>query len=318
MDNGPTVTFMRLMRALATLSVTLLLGAGVAPSIAAQPVQRPFPDVIPLPLGWQPEGIAIGTGSTVYSGSLATGAIWKGDLRSGVGDILVPGGAGGVAVGLKYSRGLLYVAGGPTGLASVYDATSGALVDACQFGTPGATFVNDVIVTQDAAWFTDSSQPALYRIPIGPLGPACDGAKTLALSGEWVQGPGFNANGIAATGNGRTLIVMNTGQAAAYLVDPVSGAARRIASDVPLTDGDGILLSGRQLIVVQNLLNRLAVLQISPDLSTATLQTTLTDTDLDVPTTVAEFGNSLYVVNAKFPTPPTATTPYEIVKVQGR
>ena len=65
-------------------------------------------------------------------------------------------------------------------------------------------------------------------------------------------------------------------------------------------------------------MNRLAVLTTSPDLSTATLRATLTDSDLDVPTTGAEIGNSLYVVNAKFSTPPTPTTPYEIVKVDGR
>lgn len=306
------------MRALVTLSLTLMLGGAVAPTIAAKPVQRAFPDVIPLPPGWQAEGIAIGPGSTVYSGSLANGAIWKGDLRSGVGGILVPGRAGGVAVGLKHSRGLLYVAGGPTGGASVYDAKSGALVADCQFGTPGATFVNDVTVTRDAAWFTDSFQSALYRLPIGPRGPNCDGAETLPLSGEWVQAPGFNANGIAATANGRALIVMNSGQAAAYLVDPASGAARRIVSDVPLTNGDGILLRGRELIVVQNQLNQLAVLGLSRDLSTATLRTTLKDGDFDVPTTVAAFGRSLYVVNAKFGTTPTPTTPYEIVKVECR
>jgi sugar lactone lactonase YvrE len=304
-----------MMRALVTLSLTLLLGAAVAPAVAANPAQRPFPDVIPLPLGWQAEGIAIGPGSTVYAGSLANGAIWKGDLRSGDGDILVPATTGAVAVGLKHSRGLLYVAGGPTGLASVYDAKSGALVDTCQVGTPGSSFVNDVVVTQDAAWFTDSFQPVLYRIPIGSRGPNCGAAETLTLSDEWVQAPGFNANGIAATADGRALIVMNSGQAAAYFVDPVSGAARRIAS-VPLTNGDGILLHGRELIVVQNRLNQLAVLRLAPDLSTATLQTTLTDSDFAVPTTVAALGRSLYVVNARFGTTPTPTTPYEIVKVE--
>ena len=68
-----------------------------------------------------------------------------------------------------------------------------------------------MIVTRDAAWFTDSFQPVLYRLHIGPRGPNCDDAETLPLSGEWVQATGFNANGIAATANGRALIVMNSG-----------------------------------------------------------------------------------------------------------
>ena len=86
--------------------------------------------------------------------------------------------------------------------------------------------------------------------------------------------------------------------------------------NVPLTNGDGILLRARELIVVQNQLNQLAVLRLSPDLSRRQLRTTLTDSDFDVPTTVAAFGRSLYVVNAKFGTTPTPTTPYQIVKVR--
>ena len=50
MDNGPTVPCTRrMMRALVTLSLTLLLGAAVVPTVAAKPVQRPFPDVIVAP-----------------------------------------------------------------------------------------------------------------------------------------------------------------------------------------------------------------------------------------------------------------------------
>ena len=35
----------------------------------------------------------------------------------------------------------------------------------------------------------------------------------------------------------------------------------------------------------------------------------------DVPTTIAEFGSSLYAINAQFTTPPTLTTPYSVAKV---
>ena len=37
--------------------------------------------------------------------------------------------------------------------------------------------------------------------------------------------------------------------------------------------------------------------------------------DFDVPTTAARFGNSLYAVNARFSTPPTPTTEYQVVRV---
>jgi len=41
----------------------------------------------------------------------------------------------------------------------------------------------------------------------------------------------------------------------------------------------------------------------------------ITNPAFDVPTTIAEFGNSLYAVNARFGTPPTPETEYDIVKV---
>ncbi len=46
----------------------------------------------------------------------------------------------------------------------------------------------------------------------------------------------------------------------------------------------------------------------------------ITDPDFDVPTTIDEFGKRLYAVNARFTTPPTATTPYWLAqfrKVRG-
>ena len=41
----------------------------------------------------------------------------------------------------------------------------------------------------------------------------------------------------------------------------------------------------------------------------------VTDPRFDVPTTVAEFGNRLYLVNARFSTPPTPTTTYNAVAI---
>ena len=100
-----------------TAALAIVLAAGTLSGAAA----AAFPDTLPLPDGWLPEGIATGTGTTIYSGSRADGSIWKGDLRTGEGEILVDT-DGRVAVGLKVDRGLLFVAGGPTGDAYVYDA----------------------------------------------------------------------------------------------------------------------------------------------------------------------------------------------------
>ena len=283
-----------------TVALATVLAAGTLSGAAA----AAFPDTLPLPDGWLPEGIATGTGTTIYAGSRADGSIWKGDLRTGEGEVLVDG-DGRVAVGLKVDRGLLFVAGGPTGDAYVYDAGTGEEVAVLDL-TDGSAFVNDVIVTRDAAWFTDSLSAVLYRVALGPGGTPTGEVETVPLSGDWQQVAGFNANGVAATPDGRTLLVINSTTGILYNVDPGTGEAVAVdTGGTVLTSGDGILLHGRTLYVVRNRLNEIVELRMSPDLLSAILVDTLTDPDFDVPTTIALHGSRLYAVNARFGTTPT-------------
>src|SRR5215208_4566791 len=287
--------------------------------IAAAPLKA-FPDVIPLPNGFQPEGIAVGKGHTFYVGSIPTGAIYRGDLRTGEGDVLVPAQSGRAAIGLKYDErtGLLFVAGGPTGYAYVYDGETGANVAEIQL-TTGPSFINDVVVTRDAAYFTNSFQPVIYRVPLANNGelPANPTSEEIPLSGDYQFTAGaFNANGIEATPNGKTLILVNSTEGALYNVDPTTGIATRIdlgTGAVP--NGDGILLRGKTLYVVQNQLNQIAVVELNSDFTEGTIVDTITSSSFRVPTTIARFGDSLYAVNARFGTPPTPDTEYEIVRV---
>src|SRR5215211_4135002 len=86
-----------------------------------------FPETIALPNGFQPEGIATGRGTTFYVGSMPMGAVYRGDLRTGDGAVLVQGGPGKSALGLKVDRRVrIFVAGGATGKAFVYGASDGS------------------------------------------------------------------------------------------------------------------------------------------------------------------------------------------------
>jgi hypothetical protein len=301
------------------LAVSLLLVAALA--LAAAAPANPFPEVIPLPNGFQPEGIAIGSGSTFYVGSIPTGAVYRGDLVTGEGEVLVPGQDGHQSVGLKVDERtkLLYVAGGPTGKAFVYDAETGGNVASIQLTAEAGTFINDVVVTRNAAYFTDSFRPVLYRVPLGSDGALPDppASEEIPLGGEFVFVPGaFNSNGIAAVANGKVLIIVSSAQAALYRVDPRTGNARLIdlgGGSVP--NGDGILLHGKRLYVVQNFLNQIAVIRLEANLLSGTVERTVTDSDFRIPTTIARFGNALYAVNARFDTPPTPDTEYEVVRV---
>jgi sugar lactone lactonase YvrE len=280
-----------------------------------------FPEVIDLPNGFRPEGLTMGTGTTIYSGSLADGSIYEADVRTGEGRLLAQG-PGTSAAGLAFDprTGLLFVAGGAAGNALVYDTKTGTLLAQIQLNV-APTFINAVVITKDAAYFTDSSRPLLYRLPLSPGGvlPDSPTVEELTLGGEWEQVPGFNANGIAATPNGKTLIVLHSTLRLLYTVDPSTGEATAIdLGGVPMTNGDGLLLSGLTLYVVQNRLNQIAVVKLDPTLASGEVVATLTNPNFDVPTSVTRHGQSLYAVNARFATPPTPDTTYTIVRVEER
>ena len=75
-----------------------------------------------------PEGIEAGPQHTLYVGSLAAGAVRQIDARTGASFTLVQPTPGRAATGLEYDpKGeRLFVSGGGTGAAYVYDARTGA------------------------------------------------------------------------------------------------------------------------------------------------------------------------------------------------
>ncbi len=280
------------------LTLTMVVGTGAAAAAG------PFPARIDLPDGWMPEGITSGPGTTFYAGSLANGAIWRGNLRTGAGSVLVPGAAGHVAVGMDYQAGAkrLWVAGGPTGAVCVYDARSGAPLATYQFA---AGFLNDLVVTPDAVYATDSFVQQLAVIPLGPGGalPAPGAAFVRPLSGDiaYVAGQ-LNANGIVATRGWLVLVQSNTGRL--FRVDPFTGQTAAIdLGGYSVTAGDGLELHGDTLYVVRNQLRLVAVLRLDGGLGSATLLGELTSPDLDVPTTATFAAGRLWAVNARFGTP---------------
>ncbi len=284
-----------------------------APVLAGPPV---FPDVIALPGGFFPEGIAIGQGTTAYVGSLVDGAIWKGDVRTGEGAVLVAGVPGRIAVGMDHDArsGHLWVAGGPDGNAYVYDGNSGSLVDVLDL-VPGG-FVNDVIVTRRAAYLTDSFAPQLYEVPLTANGTVSGPPRTIPLTGSFQFQPGqFNANGIEASPDGGTLIVVNSFFGELYTVPAGSGAATTIELGGAVVNGDGLVLVGRTLYAVEGGKNQITEIALAAGYGAGTVTDTISSPSFDVPTTAARHGRSLYAVNAKFGTPPLPTTPYEIVRV---
>lgn len=294
----------------ATLAGALAAVVLAVPGLAAYQERT-----VVLPGATGTEGVASGAGSTFYAGDLLTGDVYRGSIRRETAAKFIDAPAGRFAAGMKadVAHGLLFVAGGPTGHGYVYSLASGEPVADYAFAS-SSTFINDVAITREGAWFTDSSRAVLYFVPVSKGAPG--EFATLNLSGPAAELTGtFNNNGIQATADGRTLLVAHSAQAAVNVVDPLTGASQRIAGvDVP--NVDGILLEGRTLWVVQNFLNQVTEYKLNGSLTSGTLEQTITSTSFEVPTTIARFGDRLAVANAKFNTgfPPTAEQ-YEVVVV---
>jgi hypothetical protein len=280
----------------ATALALLLLLAPAAP--AGSPAQR----TIALPDEFRPEGIASGSGASFYVGSIPQGSVFRGSYRTGEGEVLVPPHPGRAHTGLKVDtrHDRLFVSGGASKGIYVYDADSGA--DVASFALPDAGFVNDVVLTRRAAYFTDSQVQQLYRVARGKDGSIGEPTR-LPITGEFQYTTGFNANGIEALPGGRTLIVVKSNTGQLFTVDAKSGASREIVLNTPVAFGDGLLLHGRTLYVVQNQLNRVAVVKLGHRLTRGRVIGYLTDDKLEVPTTIAPFKHFIYAVNARFDLP---------------
>jgi sugar lactone lactonase YvrE len=296
------------------LLVVVVAVLATAFAIAAVAVAGNGPDRIALPDGFRPEGIAAGKGNSVYVGSIPTGQVLEIDTRTGASREAVPARADHAAIGLKYDdhKKRLFVSGGPTGKAFVYDARSGAELAAFQLTAVGQpTFINDVVLTRDVAYFTDSMQPVIYAVKrdLSRVTP-------IALE-DFPMEPGINLNGIEASSNGRALLAIQSPTGVLWRIDPRTGQNAPVdLGGAELTNGDGLLLlGGRVLLVVQNRLNQIAVVWLDRDFRSGRVVHTITDPDFDVPTTVAFQRGSLFLPNARFTTPPTPDTEYWVTRV---
>jgi hypothetical protein len=322
------MTMRPLTRVLAVAAISLALAVPTAAPAAAHDDHHPrhgknLPTHIDLPDGFQPEGITVGRHGQAYLGSLRDGSILQVDLRTGDRETISPGSPGTMSVGLKIDkRGRLFVSGGGGGTGRVVDSRSGDVLAEYQFATPPATFINDVVLTRHAAYFTDSAQAQLYVVPLGRHGqlPPESDFRTLPLTGDWEQLAGFNANGIERTPDGRALLVVQSNTGLLFRVNPRTGVARQVdLGGALLPGGDGLLLRGRTLYVVQGGQNQVAVVHLSRSGRRGIVSPDpLESPDFDFPTTVAAFRGGLYLPNARFTTPPEPDTDYWITRVEPR
>jgi len=300
------------IRSTARLAALVLLAAcallfAPAPAGAARSSGR-----IPLPDGFQPEGIHVEPNGTFYAGSLVDGTILVGNVKTGASHVLVTPPAGRISVGMEEHDGLVFVAGGPTG-AFVYDASTGATVRTYDVGT--GAFVNDVVVTKDAAFFTNSFAAVFYRVPLSNGGQPGD-IETIPLTGDFQLQDGFNLNGIEASPNGKELLAVQSNTGDLFRIDPRSGETSLVdLGGASLASGDGLLLQGHTLYVGRNT-NVVDVVHLDGSLRSGHLVRAISSADFDVATTLGRQGDRLYVIQARFDVAPTPQTEYWIAVVR--
>jgi hypothetical protein len=298
-----------------------VLAALIAMALVMPPATADRADrAIVLPGATGTEGVARLNGSTFFAGDLLTGDIFRGKINKGTAAKFIDAPDGRFAAGMKADNSdkLLFVAGGPTGQGYVYSTATGAPLTSYQFQTPPTpTFINDVALSKDGAWFTDSAQALLYFVPVVDGVPSSS-FMTLTLSGPAADlSSAFNNNGIQAVKGGAMLIVAHSGNGVLNLVDTATGASTTIAG-VSVPNVDGILIKGgRTLFAVQNADNKISVWKLTTDFLAGKQTKTVTSPLFQFPTTVARFGGRLAVANAKFDTgfPPTATQ-FEVIVVR--
>jgi hypothetical protein len=314
----------RIVALVLMIGLVSLLGS---PAATAQGRSAEFPAVIDLPDGFFPEGIAVGRGSTFFAGSLADGSIFRGDLRTGEGQVLTDAFGPFTTVGLDVdARNRVWVAGGPSGTARLYDGDTGALLQVYPLTAPFASFVNDVIVTPDAAWFTDSGtqnlpppppalsfagSPRLFKVPLQPGGGLPDPSEVEVIDVDVPDVAFPNLNGIETAPGGLGLLVAHTTVGDIYAVDPNDGQASPVYTD-GLVGADGLVRKGTDLYVVENGAAQISRLRVNPATGLASLAETYPVPGAETPTTAALFGNNLYAVDARFG---SMAGPYRVYQV---
>ncbi|WP_433678199.1 SMP-30/gluconolactonase/LRE family protein [Nocardia sp. CA-119907] len=282
-------------------------GGSTTASAAPEPGDPPAPSSPPaatqkfeLPANFVPEGIATGPGNSLYVSSFG-GGIYRIDVTSGKGTS-VSDGWGSESTGIKVDEsGRLFICHGVAGDARVLDTRTNAVLAHYVFGQPDTSLVNDTVLLRDAAWFTDSRLPVLYKLPLsGPALPPPDGFVTLPITGDLVYTDGQNSNGLCSTPDGQALLVVQTSTAKLFRVDPNTGHSIQVdLGGTALPWADGLYLDGSTLYVVLSQQSQVAVFRMSPDGRSGSLVKTISDSSLDAPTTIAVDRNRLYLPNTK-------------------
>ena len=285
-------------QSLRTLATLLL--ASVAFSVAQVPAGT---TEYALPgEGVFPEGVAYHASSeSAYVTGAASGGLYRIHLASEETETVLepstrpPFGM----LGLAAHGDDLWIAGGNQGDVLRLNIATGEIEATYPTPAAEATLINDLVVAPDGdVYVTDSNRPVLFRIPAG----GSDVESWLDLDGSPITyGEGINLNGIDVTDDGAYLIVVHMGEGALYRIDIDTKEIVHVdLGDGAVPGGDGLVLDGTTLYVVQNGPDVVSVVELSDDFASGTVTDTLAEGRLSSAATGALVGTDLLVTNAQF------------------
>jgi sugar lactone lactonase YvrE len=187
----------------------------------------------------------------------------------------------------------------------VYDSESGVLLFTFDNQKAGATFLNDLAIDPSGdVYVTDSSAATLWKIPTEAYvtgAPATAAMTAVPLAAPYVQGEGFNANGIVASRNGKYLLVVQSNTGKLYRVAVADDSVKEVAlTGGTLANGDGLALRGHQLYAIRNSDTLLVKIHLGGKFARGRIISERTDPSFTFPTTLALAGRRALVVNSQF------------------
>lgn len=282
----------------------LALVVGAQAALAASAIELTDPN-------FAPEGIGIAKDGTIYTGSLTQGALIAIDPKTRAITQFAPSGANGMVttVGVHVTGddsrvmacssdpGFAVHTGEAAPALVAFDRLSGEV--AGRFEIPGGGFCNDIAEMADGTILvTDSFSPRIYA-----LAPGSDHL-TVWLEDDRFISEGIALNGIDVDGDAVYFVQYNAGDMFKADVNPDGSSGAITQIDLPRKLGfpDGLLALGDHafLVVEGGGLHkgaRGALSVINLDGTRGTLATV--STDLNVPTTAAIHGETLYVVEGQ-------------------
>ena len=299
-SSAPTSTAVVTTESVPTSLATTLPQQTMPETAPASPTAGEQVASLALPDGFEyPEGIAVDPATgTLFVTSIAGGAVAS-SSPDGSFDVLIPANADGkiMAGGVAATSDRLWLAGGYG--AALYEYTLDGVFVGSHASGPGG-FLNDVVVTDDGVFVTDSVLPTLWRLPLASE-PDAPLEAFIDLTDEGVTyGEGFNWNGIRELSDG-SLIAAQTSTGQLFRVDVAARTVSEIQTDsAPLLGADGLVVDDLDVYVVRNSSGRVDTVRLCPDLSCGAVRAGSESLSMQFPTTAVIVDGQLLVVGSQF------------------